>query len=227
MPGQSDILMLNYMGLVRALAWKIHQKLPRHVELDDLLGYGYVGLAEAAKAFDDRRGIEFSTFAYYRIRGAILDGLSKMSWFSAANYHKGVYREEAPAGEEGQGSGDAQPVDEPRNENADFQAEMSWFRQASDRLTAQPMSAMEGYEPVDSSPSSESRVATKEATHRVRELMDELPAAAAELMRSAYYEGMTLQEAGKRLGRDKSWASRLHAKVLRRFALTLRSEGLE
>ena len=54
MQPQSDILMLSYMGLVRALAWKIHQKLPRHVELDDLFGYGCVGLAEAANAHYDR-----------------------------------------------------------------------------------------------------------------------------------------------------------------------------
>src|SRR5206468_4279555 len=89
---QPENLMLSYMGLVRALAWKIHQKLPRHVELDDLYGYGCVGLAEAARSFDDHRGIEFTTFAYYRIRGAILDGLSKMSWFSAASFHRGNYR---------------------------------------------------------------------------------------------------------------------------------------
>lgn len=222
--------MLDYMGLVRALAWKIHQKLPRHVELDDLYGYGCIGLAEAARSFDERRGIEFTTYAYYRIRGAILDGLSKMSWFNAASFHGDNYRSDRPgSAEEGEVSRDAETSSWPRNERADLHAEMTWFRQASERLSVRSFAGGDhlGFDPIDKGPTSESRLAAKEASARVHQLLDELPAAAAELMRATYFEGLTLQEAGKRLGRDKSWASRLHAKVLQKFAVALRSEGLE
>src|SRR5439155_9969586 len=44
------------------------------------IGYGQLGLAQAAQEFDPERGIQFSTFAYYRIRGAILDGANQMNW---------------------------------------------------------------------------------------------------------------------------------------------------
>jgi RNA polymerase sigma factor FliA len=84
-------------GLVRSLATRIHHRLPPHVDLEDLIAYGQVGLAEAARDFDPARGSRFSTFAYYRIRGAVYDGLAKMSWFSSTEYKR--RREEQMAGE--------------------------------------------------------------------------------------------------------------------------------
>jgi RNA polymerase sigma factor for flagellar operon FliA len=63
-------LMVTYLGLVRALAWKIHQKLPRQVDLEDLVGYGTIGLVEAATTFDPSRGLRFTT-AFHRIRGVL------------------------------------------------------------------------------------------------------------------------------------------------------------
>ena len=56
-------------------------QLPPNVELDDLVAYGQIGLVEARGDFDPARGNRFSTFAYYRIRGEIYDGMAKMSWF--------------------------------------------------------------------------------------------------------------------------------------------------
>ena len=67
-------------GLVRSLALQIHRKLPANIDLEDLIAYGQLGLVEAARSFDAGRGCQFSTFAYYRIRGAIYDGAAKMSW---------------------------------------------------------------------------------------------------------------------------------------------------
>ena len=52
--------------------------------LDDLIAYGQLGLAEAAQKFDAESGVRFTTFAYYRVRGAIYDGVSKMNWTSRA-----------------------------------------------------------------------------------------------------------------------------------------------
>src|SRR4051812_26640647 len=90
-----DELIDACQGIVRLLAWKIFQKLPRWVELEDLIGYGQVGLALAARDFDKSRGNQFSTYAYYRVRGAILDGLKQMSWFSRYEYEASRYRPSA------------------------------------------------------------------------------------------------------------------------------------
>ena len=60
-----------------------------------MISYGQLGLAEAARDFDITRGGQFTTFAYYRIRGAIYDGVSKMSWVSRAHYHRVKYAQMA------------------------------------------------------------------------------------------------------------------------------------
>ena len=84
-------LILSCQGLVKAIAVRVHNSAPKSVELDDLIGYGEVGLAEAARDFDPDRGVQFSTFAHYRIRGAIYDGLAKMTWPSRAALNRFIF----------------------------------------------------------------------------------------------------------------------------------------
>src|SRR5206468_2641370 len=70
-----NILMENYLHLVRYNAERIHVKLPDEVELDDLMSAGIFGLMDAIDAFDMDRGVKFETYCAPRIRGAILDVL--------------------------------------------------------------------------------------------------------------------------------------------------------
>jgi len=172
-------------GLVRSLASRIHRKLPPHVELEDLVAYGEVGLVEAARDFDPARGSRFSTFAYYRIRGAIYDSLAKMSWFSRTEYN----RRRA-----GQAAGEVSCREAEEDESG-----AEWL--------------------VDSStPAPPAAAILHEANQRLYELIGALPEDAGSLIRATYFEGLDLQKAGARLGISKSWASRLHAKTLRRLA---------
>src|ERR1700691_3024243 len=67
-----NILMENYLHLVRYNAERIHVKLPDEVELDDLMSAGVFGLMDAINAFDLERGVKFETYCAPRIRGAIL-----------------------------------------------------------------------------------------------------------------------------------------------------------
>ncbi len=75
-----NMLMENYLHLVRYNAERIHVKLPAEVELDDLLQVGLFGLMDAINAFDMERGVKFETYCAPRIRGAILDELRSMDW---------------------------------------------------------------------------------------------------------------------------------------------------
>src|ERR1043165_9065738 len=75
-----NILMENYLHLVRYNAERIHTKLPDEVELDDLMSAGIFGLMDAISAFDLERGVKFETYCAPRIRGAILDELRSMDW---------------------------------------------------------------------------------------------------------------------------------------------------
>ncbi|MHB1946992.1 MAG: sigma-70 family RNA polymerase sigma factor [Gammaproteobacteria bacterium] len=73
---------LDHQALVRKIALYIKRRLPSHIELDDLLQAGLVGLLEAREHFKPGSGATFVTFASIRIRGAIIDYLRKNSWVS-------------------------------------------------------------------------------------------------------------------------------------------------
>lgn len=66
--------------LVKKIALHIKKRLPSHIELDDLLQSGYVGLLEAKNKFNPHHGVSFDTFASARIHGSIIDCLRKNSW---------------------------------------------------------------------------------------------------------------------------------------------------
>jgi RNA polymerase sigma factor for flagellar operon FliA len=67
-------------GQVRYIAQRIHDRLPQHVLIDDLIQAGMVGLLDAVKRYDPDKNTQFKTYAKFRIRGAILDGLRACDW---------------------------------------------------------------------------------------------------------------------------------------------------
>lgn len=65
---------------VRYIARRIHERLPRHVQLEDLVHAGIIGLIDAVHKFDAGRNVQFKSYAKFRIRGAILDSLRELDW---------------------------------------------------------------------------------------------------------------------------------------------------
>lgn len=70
-------LILSFRPYVIRVAHAVVLTVPTYIELDDLIGWGYLGLIEAADRFDASRGVPFRSFAHYRIKGAIYDGLRR------------------------------------------------------------------------------------------------------------------------------------------------------
>jgi RNA polymerase sigma factor for flagellar operon FliA len=211
-------------GLVRTLAQQVRGKSPPHVELDDLIAYGQVGLAEAARDFDATRGHRFSTFAYYRIRGAIYDGLSKLCGLSRGHYQQARYEQMA-------GQVLAESAAQPAADSASGQdRDLCWFRDLSRNLAVASLITAVGScdDAPDKSQSDELHTSPpamaidKEISQILHQLVNSLPNQERELVRAAYFEGLTLQEAGQRMGISKSWATRLHARALERLARSLK-----
>ncbi|MDR0310605.1 MAG: FliA/WhiG family RNA polymerase sigma factor [Acidobacteriota bacterium] len=73
-------LILEHMSQIKYIAQRISTKLPAHVELNDLIGTGVLGLLDAIEKFDPNRGVKFKTYAELRIKGAILDSLRNLDW---------------------------------------------------------------------------------------------------------------------------------------------------
>lgn len=73
-------VLLEHLPLVRFVAHRIHERLPQHVEMEDLVHAGVVGLIDAFNKFDHEKNVQFRTYAQFRIRGAILDSLRMLDW---------------------------------------------------------------------------------------------------------------------------------------------------
>jgi RNA polymerase sigma factor for flagellar operon FliA len=77
-----DDLVMQELPQVYYIAARIRERLPQHVEMEDLVSAGVVGLIEATRSFDGSKNVQFKTFAKFRIRGAILDSLRETDWGS-------------------------------------------------------------------------------------------------------------------------------------------------
>jgi len=82
-------LVMRELPQVYHIAARIRERLPQHVEMEDLVHAGVIGLIEACRSFDSTKNVQLSTFAKFRIRGAILDSLRKLDWGSRALRRQG------------------------------------------------------------------------------------------------------------------------------------------
>lgn len=212
-------LIFAHQGLVRAIARGIHRSLPSYVELDDLISYGQLGLTQAARDFDADRGVQFSTFAYYRIRGAILDGANQMAWFKRSSISRERY---------GRMSNDLLSQDAGDNAQAAAGNDDGWLQGMGGKLAVVFLLSQAGEEQRETQLTDSQagvplqKLLDDELKRKLHELLDELPEDSQQLMRATYFEGLTLKEAGERLGVGKAWASRLHARCLEQLARGLK-----
>jgi len=78
--GEQERVLLEHLPIVRFLARRIHERLPQHVDIEDLVSAGVVGLMDAFSKFDPAKKVQFRSYAQFRIRGAILDSLRTLDW---------------------------------------------------------------------------------------------------------------------------------------------------
>ena len=79
-PEDRERILLEQLPQVRFIARRIHERLPRHVPLEDLVHAGVLGLIDALNKFDRAKHVQFASYAKFRIRGAILDSLRELDW---------------------------------------------------------------------------------------------------------------------------------------------------
>src|SRR3954469_8820563 len=77
-----DQIVLEHLPLVKAIAIRVHESLPVHVDLDDMIHAGVLGLFDAVTKYDADKNVAFQAYAKHRIKGAILDSLRQLDWAS-------------------------------------------------------------------------------------------------------------------------------------------------
>ena len=79
-PVSQEDMVLKYSPLIKFVAHRLAMRLPTHISVQDLISAGVIGLMDALSKYDPNKGVEFKTYAEFRIRGAMLDELRAMDW---------------------------------------------------------------------------------------------------------------------------------------------------
>jgi len=214
-------LIEQYAPFVRSIAAKIKKGLAKTIEFDDLVAYGMTGLLEAADRYDPKFGANFMTFSYYRIRGAIYDGLRGMGWVSRTEYQKIRFEERATAYLENMANRQLGSTADHKSVEANIE---ELADQVSQLVTIY-VTSLEGLEDLQiedkSSMPADARFHDVEMKAHVREALLRLPEAEQKLLTLYYFKEMSLQEVGDQLGLSKSWTSRRHAQAIEKLTRLL------
>jgi RNA polymerase sigma factor for flagellar operon FliA len=197
-------LVESHRSYAHAIAADVLKKLPSHVEKADIQAAAELGLTEAAASFDGHRGVQFKTFAYYRIRGAVYDAIRKATWFSRGQYKEIVA--EAAVNE--------YMADEAAAPQSSVTDENELERNVGSVISCYMLSleSSKVAAPADQRRSAEDQLIDKEWHSRLHAALTKLPEKNRTVLQAYYFEERNLEEIGASLGLSKSWVCRLHAK---------------
>ena len=187
---QGTEFITQHERMVHGLANRLRRELSLRGDLDDLIAFGFGGLLEARHRFDPSRGVRFQTFAYHRVRGAMLDGVRKMSQLPRR------------AHERFQSAAETTPTAAPT-------ALDKAFTRMTALSTATVLQGRFGNE------SPEAVLLKNESITRLLQALPSLSPRQRVLVRGFYFEGRSIDAMARELGISKSWASRLHTSALR------------
>ena len=197
----ANAFITEHEKMVHGLAARLRRELSLHGELDDLVAFGFGGLLEAQHRFDPARGVRFQTFAYHRVRGAMLDGVRKMAQLPR-RAHERLRASVANA-----------PMALPRA--APTPLDKVFARVSAGLTTAGPLQGSLGED------SPEQRLLKHESITRLLSALANLSDRQRTLVRGHYFEGRSLDAIARELGISRSWASRLHTSALRELRAVL------
>jgi RNA polymerase sigma factor for flagellar operon FliA len=195
--------------LVERIVRRLMNELDLACDPEDLRAWGHEGLLAAKQRFDPSRGVRFSTFAYYRVRGAIIDGVRSQGYIKRRAYAKLKALEATDALCE-----DTAPQ---ANEGASREARAKNIDDALGRICAAYVISAVGQGEDRAPASPEEALDSRQQAVAVRRSLDTLPDKERALVHAVYFAGSTIEQAGAQLGLSKSWASRIHAKALERM----------
>ena len=231
-----DRLILTYAPLVKYVAGRLGSGLPAHVDENDLVSYGLLGLIGAIERFDPQREIKFETFAVSRIKGSIIDELRSLDWVPRSVRAKAREIEGAQTKLEhelGRVPTDREVADKLEMTLDDFQESLLqisnstvvaldelWTVSDSSGDQVSLLDTMKDPNAVD--PARE--LGVSELKDRLANAISRLPEREKLVIALYYYENLTLREIGEVLGVTESRVSQLHTKAVLRLKSRLQTE---
>ena len=220
-PVSPQLVVQNYFNLVQAIAAKIKRRLPAHVDVQDLVQTGMIGLLEASSRYDASRAVDFSSYANSRITGAILDELRK--WDTCSRQDRKMARQiegakmqlRATTGEEPSKEQVAQEVGLGLEEYDRALHRLESSKQPavqSDDKDSEPADEISQLPSHDESPF---EACSKRETYvRLKCYIDQLKPRHREILRLYYFKDLGLKEIGERLGVGEARISQIHKQII-------------
>lgn len=222
-------LLLEHLPTVRYIARRIHERLPQHVELDDMVSAGVVGLIDAFSKFDHNKKVQFKSYAQFRIRGAILDSLRTLDWSPRELRRKGRAVEEAIRSA-------TQRLSRAPSEQeiaAAMELSLSDYQQLLGDLKGLEIGSLHMERSEDSgdeelayipgAPEDDPlfRCLKGEMKQRLADAIDDLPEKERLVLTLYYFEELTMKEIGLTLGVVESRVSQIHSAAVLRLRVAL------
>jgi RNA polymerase sigma factor for flagellar operon FliA len=220
--GEQERVLLEHLPIVRFLARRIHERLPQHVDIEDLVSAGVVGLMDAFSKFDPAKKVQFRSYAQFRIRGAILDSLRTLDWSPRELRRKGRAVEEAIrvlTARDGRAPGESEIAAEMGLALEDYQqllGDLKGLEIGTLHMERNEDSGEEELAYVPGRPEEDPlfRCLRGELEDRLAEAIANLPDRERLVMTLYYYEEMTMREIGLALGVVESRVSQVHASAV-------------
>jgi RNA polymerase sigma factor for flagellar operon FliA len=228
-----DQTILEHLPLVKAIAVRVHENLPVHVDLDDLVHAGILGLFDAVNKFDPEKQVAFSSYAKHRIKGAILDSLRQLDWASRdlRRRHKQV----EAATRDLAATLHRSPTDSEVAEKLGVEQDR-WRQMMVDLRNVGLISAStrsndgEDLPPPDFPSTPETQPDIMCGREQLRSMlsvaMKGLPERYQKVVVLYYTNEMTMKEIGGILGINESRVSQIHKSALEKMAVALTSVGI-
>jgi len=227
---EQERVLLEHLPIVRFLARRIHERLPQHVDVEDLVSAGVVGLMDAFAKFDPTKKVQFRSYAQFRIRGAILDSLRTLDWSPRELRRKGRAVEEAIrtlTARLGRAPGEAEIAAEMElglDEYQQLLGDLKGLEIGTLHIERNEDSGEEELAYVPGRPEDDPlfRCLRGELEDRLTGAIANLPDRERLVMTLYYYEEMTMREIGLALGVVESRISQVHASAVLHLRSALR-----
>lgn len=218
-----DYLVKKYLPLVTYHVQRISVGLPRNVSREDLQSLGMFGLFDALEKFDYNRDLKFDTYASFRIRGAIIDGLRKEDWLPRSTREKAKRIDAATLKLEQEKMGNYSVLEIAQEVNM---TEEEVYATLSEQFFANVLSVDEHHSDLedkegasfilrdDSAVAPEETLLRAEMFNDLAKLIETLSEKEQLVVSLFYQEELTLTEIGQVLGLSTSRISQIHSKAL-------------
>lgn len=229
---EREELIRNFMPLVKRVVHRLAGRLPAEVDIKEMLNSGIIGLVDALEKYDPRHETNFSTYAQFRIRGAILDSFRIQDWVPRSLRHKAHKLENAYLKLEQEFGRPAEDAEVAQELGVDVDALQKMLGEVSGvvMLSLEELGFGHGEERFradETLPSSRqdplSNLLDSEKIEIIARALDRLPEKERLVITLYFYEELNLKEIGEIIGVTESRASQIRSRALLRLRSYLKN----